>query len=254
MANNPIDLEEEINTLESIKQLRKLPSITAVTPADIRLYAGVLRFLLIDNGGALLKSSSKWKVKLSFEVTDTKPLVREAQNGHISAFSSSMVPIFGHNSGSFMYSKDPSNRVAPAFDHDKKVNLNLESLLKQVVIFSELEFVTRGDVLRYIAHKAGALHWDRDGDERKARNHLPETKIRALESIRKGIKLSCHDGHTVFHMPKIDPDVKDEFRYNPEQIDMAHLEFYALASVICSSPSVQELVHTMEIHIKELSA
>jgi hypothetical protein len=90
-------LKKRFSILENILQLRKLPSLETVIPADIRLYVGILRLLLIDNGSSLQKSSSKWNVKLLLEVEDTTPLVRQAQNGYISDFRVSVVPIFNSN-------------------------------------------------------------------------------------------------------------------------------------------------------------
>lgn len=244
MNLSQMDLEEEQITLDNIRQLKRLLNSDDVTQADIRIYAGFIRYLLIDHGGGIARSAKKWGVKIEFICPDTKPLVRNASNGYVSFFSASYVVISGVGIGAFRIYDGPHKKTDDGYDLEKCVTLNLESMCKQIVMFGEGKFLTRADVLKYVANKAGGIHWDRT-----ASGPLPEDKMRAFEQIRKETRVSVKDGIPKILVVSPGEPARDEFRYAPDELDLVYVEFYALAYLIFNADSVQLLAQTIESHL-----
>lgn len=243
MSERVIDREAEWVVVEHIKQLRKLLSLEAATAADIRQYAANVRFLLTDNGGALPRSAKLWGVKLLLTCPDTIPLVRDAENGYIEQFCASKIAI-GSQTGCVVARIKPPSPYSKKYEFESKIQLEFQQFLRQKVLFGDGIFITRADVIRYVANKAGAIHWDRS-PESEGRS-LNDEKMRAIESIRTSVKFSTRDGVLKVAIPEVRDEARTEILYDPAYLDMVFIEFYGIAAVICDSPAVQELVSKIE--------
>jgi hypothetical protein len=205
----------------------------------VRLHSAALRRILLE--GDLASASAIRRIPIVFHVPDSMPFVRAARNNHVIGFNLAGLEVFGIQIAGGKTSRGP---LAPVddFDPSKLVPLKLDSFLKQTVAFAGGEFISRYDVISYVANKIGGVHYDK-----KPSKALPDNKIRALGLFRRSMKMGIHEG-----IPSIQwflPDGEDQserFRYEPEFIDAVYLEFLSCIWYMLESPEIQALQNAIK--------
>ncbi len=228
-----IDLERDQILIGDLRNFERLFDIVNPSQDEVRLHAAAVRRLLLDQ--VLPAVAGSRNMPLRFQVPDAKPWERAARNRHLISFSLAGVKAFGIEvSGACLSSGGP---VRIDFDPSKPVSLSIDSFLKQTVAFIGGEFITRRELIGYVANKAGGVHYDPSSDKR-----IPENKYRALGLLRKSLRIGIQDGvPTISFSPPIQEDQSEQFRYEPQYVDAVYLEFLACIGFILNSPEVQEI-------------
>jgi hypothetical protein len=230
-----IDLDRDQVVLRDVKNFARLKSIENPAQEEISLHAASVRQLLLD--GLLGASAASRNVGILFHVNDSNPLVRAARNGKAEAFQLAGVTVFGISIAGGVISRGPV-AAAEDFDPGSVVSLKLDSFLKQTVAFIGGQFLTRYDILIYVANKAGGVHYDPT-----ASKALPNEKMRALGMLRRSFAIGTADGATnIRFTPSADEEQSSHFRYEPTHIDAVYLEFLAIITAIEESIEVKALV------------
>ncbi|MHB8404115.1 MAG: hypothetical protein ACYDCJ_01650 [Gammaproteobacteria bacterium] len=234
MPDPQIDLDRDQILLGDLGNFMRLRNAINPTQDEVRLHAAAVRKLLLD--GVLLAAAVSRRMPVVFHVPDSLPLVRAARNNHVIGFNLAGVEVFGIWIAGGAISRGQIS-TAQNFDPSRLVKLKLESFLKQTVAFSGGEFLSRYDVIAYVANKVGGVHYDPSPTKK-----VPENKIRALGQLRRSLRMGIYNGipQVQFSVPNGE-EQSDHFRYEPEFIDAVYLEFLACISFILKSPEVQAL-------------
>ena len=235
----PIDLNRDQTILGDLRNFARLRDIRNPSQDEIRLHASAVRRLLLD--GVLDAATGSRKMALTFRVPDAIPLERAARNERLVMYVLGGVEAFG------IFARHGALWVGPSAPFDvgavSDVELNLKSFLRQPVAFCSGTTLTRHEVIKYVANKAGGVHFDRTADK-----VLTDTKLTALGRLRRSVKMGVIDGMPTINMvpPGWEQDQSEHFRYEPEYIDAVYLEFLASLQFILDSEAVQNLRRAIE--------
>lgn len=113
---------------------------------------------------------------------------------------------------------------------DQVVQLNIQSFLRQQCFSFKGEFVTREDVIKYVANKAGSAHFDRKGRDA------------VIDRIRGACQICLTDDGMPSLGFNIDAIESKNFSFNPnpKNIDPIFIEVAATAWYLTESRSIQE--------------
>ncbi|MCU6499564.1 hypothetical protein LPN04_17355 [Rugamonas sp. A1-17] len=220
--------------LGDLNNLTKFKDSINPTQDEVRLHASTVRRLLLD--GLLPSAAGSRRIPLFFNVPDVQPIVRAARNGYIACFNLGGIEVFGVGvTGSMISRNERPGDIE--FDTSKFISLKLDSFLRQPVAFINEIFVTRLEVINYVANKAGGVHYDP-----KPSSALPQEKIMAIGQLRHSLRLGLKNGIPVFGF-RLDGliDESTNFRYEPEFLDIIFLEFLATIHFIIESEEVKKL-------------
>lgn len=225
------DKELDITIYEDIAHLAKLWDTSETNNADIRNSVHILRRLLIY--GDLQKSANSRKFELVIDAPDLKPYIKAARYGLVEFYQSGGVNVLGVYVAGSMISKGHSHRLRRIMkEHhpDQVVQLNIQSFLRQQCFSFKGEFVTREDVIKYVANKAGSAHFDRKGRDA------------VIDRIRGACQICLTDDGMPSLGFNIDAIESKNFSFNPnpKNIDPIFIEVAATARYLTESRSIQE--------------
>lgn len=225
------DRELDITILEDLDHLAELWNTNETKNSTIRNSVHILRRLLIYND--LQKSANSRKFKIFIDAPDVKPFIKATRYGLIEFYQCGGTNVLGvHIAGTVVHSKRSNRleRIMREHHPDDRAKLNLTSFLRQQVFSFRGEFVTRADIIKYVANKAGSAHFDRKGRD--------ET----IERIRSAVSMKLEeDGAPSFGF-NINVFAKKplDFSPDPRAIDPVFIETAATAKFLVESESVKE--------------
>jgi len=226
----PHDKELDITILEDLEHLSKLWDTSETKNADIRNSVHILRRLLIY--GDLQKSANTRKYQLLIDAPDLKSFIKATRYGLIDFYQAGGANVLGVYVSNAMVSKGVSHRLSRIMNErhpDAIVQLSIQSFLRQQCFSLKGEFVSREDVIKFVANKAGNAHFDRKGRD------ITIDRIRSV----------CHICLTEGGIPTInfntDALEKDNFSFdpNPKNIDPIFIEVAATAKILTESPVIK---------------
>lgn len=223
------DKELDITIYEDLEHLSNLWRTSDTKNADVRNSVHILRRLLIY--GDLQKSASSRTYQLLIDAPDLKPFVKATKYNLIEFYQAGGANVFGMYIAGAMLSKGTShrlNRIMKEYNPEIKIKLNITSYLRQQCFSLKGEFVSREDVIKYVANKAGSTHFDRKG-----RDALID-RIRGASVYKL-----TEDGipSLSFNLNSF-ANSNSDFDPNPKHIDPIFLEVAASAKYITESQSI----------------
>lgn len=225
------DRELDITILEDLDHLAELWNTSETKNSAIRNSVHILRRLLIYSD--LQKSANSRKFKIIIDAPDVKPFLKATRYGLIEFFQCGGGNVLGvHIAGTVVHSKRSNRleRIMREHNPDQRVQLNLTSFLRQQVFSFKGEFVTRSDIIKYVANKAGSAHFDR-----KDRDGTIE-RIRSAVDIRR---TGSGTPSFAFNINAFGTKPLD-FTPDPRAIDPVFIEIAATAMFLVESQSVKE--------------
>jgi hypothetical protein len=229
---NPINLARDQILVGDLNNLAKFSDVENPSQDDIRLYASIVRRLLLD--GVLPSAAGSRRMPLSFLVPDAKSLGIAARNKKTVCFVLGGLAAFGIHISRCVVSL---GRESPDVGEPQFIPLKLDSFLKQTVGFINGTSISRHDVISYVSNKAGGVHYDMTPS-----NALPAHKLKAIGQLRRSLRLGIQDGMTRFAFDASGlEEQSDHFRYMPEFLDAMFMEFHACMQFIVQSPQVNDL-------------
>lgn len=231
------DRELDITILEDLDHLSDLWNTSETKNSAIRNSVHILRRLLIYND--LQKSANSRKFQILIDAPDVKPFIKATRYGLIDFYQCGGTNVLGvHIAGSFVHSKRSHRleRIMREHHPDHRVQLNLTSFLRQQVFSFKGEFVTRADIIKYVANKAGSAHFDRKGRD--------ET----IERIRSAVNMKLEKDGTPSFGFNVNAFGKKplDFSPDPRAIDPIFIETAATAKFLVESQSVKEYCHILK--------
>jgi len=223
--------------IEDMDHMRAVVSTDTPSKGDIRRISAILRRLLVNRDIALIASPRTGKVqieapdlKAAYGAEAIQPFLFFASGqakvlggfvSTITMFDLKRNPIFG-----------PPKHLIPAVEVSKKIELPLESFLRQNVLKYRNEWISRESVIKYVANVASGVH---SGAARK-KDEITLSQIRSAHSYRK----SQTGIHCDFFKHGIDVD-ETAFSHSPDSIDPVLVELLASATFFVGSPFVIDL-------------
>jgi hypothetical protein len=231
--------------LDDLVLLNELISLRNPTKPRVRLFAGALRRLLYE--GLIYKVPGFVDDSLTLPTVDLTHIERLAEDGVISFYH------VGRPTGSrgplFVIGSRPQNSdLLPPAPLDelvqlpKPIELKVSRYLQQRCVVWEGVFVTRMQLLVFIAHKDGGVHFEA---EPQGRGNLPMDVIRAINGVQGVASVFVDDPNNdswviTAHVP-YSPAGPAPQRYRPYELDPVDVSYLAMAGDLVNSSSVQNL-------------
>lgn len=239
----PPNPELDTAVLEDLSYLMKLARSGTWTNHHVRQAAGQLRrFLYYED---LKRCAGSWGIKIEFDAPDARGLQREAEAGRLTYYQVAGLPVLGRvylrnitvgmpDARGEATIRVDMRKFPSEFDHvpENTVSLSFDSFCRQRVFFFGGRFITRLDVLLYVAHKAAAGHFDEN------RQGVDAT----LTHIRSAVKVSLGGSPDIAEtMPTFMFDwtavekPRDQFVPSPSSVDVVFMELAATNRYLCRS-------------------
>lgn len=231
-----------------LRNLTKLKEIQCPTKDDVRAHSAAVRRLLLD--GELPAAMGRRGLPLMFHPADSNPLLRAGRNNRVSAFCLWGVEVFGIQYAGVAINEG-NQQFGESFNPESRVPLKIDSFLKQTVAMSPplismpsvyppkilrpSLFLTRHDILLYVANKIGGVHYDPTPNKQ-----ISQEKLHGLGRMRRIFQVGLKAGtpNIDFNTASFEEDQSSTFTYEPEKIDAVYLEFIAAIDLILHSPEV----------------
>lgn len=222
--------------LEDLASIRSLVDRAEIRPDEIRRMSAILRRLLVE--GDLRNIASPRVGRIEVVVPDLKVPHQKIDNNNFVFFSCGHVSLFGMYIAALTLNKG-REPLLQDYDVDAQTSLNLEKFQAQRVMFFDGTWVTRADVIKYVANVAQGVHTG----TAKTRNEILIGRMRCRAYVSN-----------INDLPKVtfdvilphEPDVKIDRTF----VDCVLIELLATAKCLVASADVQKL--EAEI-VKEMS-
>lgn len=215
--------------MEDLAYFRSLLAIKEPEKADLRRSSANLRRLLFD--GDLNKVAAPRIGRFHLQAPDNKPLYVSSRKEPLPFFMSGGAPIFGIWVRCAISARAGRARP-PEFDSKRLIDLRLDSFCKQRILCFEGNWISRADVIKYVAHVISGVHSGR-----------PESDTEKLiDRLRHIVELSL-DGGTM--RIKFSPDAFHKIdlptRYDPKAIDPVLFEMLVTMHLLVNTPDIVRL-------------
>jgi len=127
------------------------------------------------------------------------------------------------------------------FDPDKTVPLRLDNFLAQRVLCYDNKWVSRGDVIKYVANVASGVHSGTPKPKDKQAADL-------LDQMRSNVSYSANPIVSIRIGPKATVPASN-FSYSPNDIDPALMELLATIHYLMQSKDVEKLEAIIKVEL-----
>ena len=240
MALSPKQLEEMLaNTRESasaflddMQHIREIVAKDNPSSGEIRRLSSVLRRLLVERDIGIIANPRLGRVKLL--APDNTSAYHAERQMPFMFYMSGRARILGGWSGTIFAFDVKTHRhlgqsriELPVIIADGTVELRLDNFLTQRVLCYRGEWVSRQDVIKYVAQVASGVH----SGAAKEQYELLLARIRSSSSLKIG-----PDGgiHVALFAHGVDVD-ETKFSYTPDALDPVLIELLAAATFLAVS-------------------
>ena len=151
----PHSSELDLSVYQDLRHIEDLWTKPDITNEDLRSVSNSLRRLLVYK--ELHLAANPRNMRIVFSAPQTDPLVKAArENSKLEFFQSAGVAVGGVWFGSAIVNEGGEPIPIPDYHPDRMIDLELEGFLQEKVFCFNGSFVTRGEVIEYVANKAGA--------------------------------------------------------------------------------------------------
>lgn len=225
----PITTERKQVLLDDLDEVSRLAAVAGPSPGELRRVAGILRRLLLEQ--ELILCASHYGDRISILANESRSVRRaiESDIGGVKLALAGGGTAFGITYGVVVL----GGTTPSSYDPSATANLKCDAFLSQWVAFFSRRFLSRRDVIKYVANKAGGVHYDGARDDQHEAT---------LSRLRSAFSIGLDDDGIVrlrFDAKAFDEAV--EFTYEPRCIDPALLEIHITCQILARSPTVQAL-------------
>lgn len=227
--------EAAVALVDDLSFFREVLAKNEPTAGDLRRLSAQLRRILVDGTLEKVAGPRVGKVQLLAPVTDEiVKLNREEPYAYVGVGN---VIMFGIQIAFVMLERSVRPRAIPNFHPDARQELNLENFMRQGVIVFEGTWLSRREILRYMANVAEGIHSGEPKDDRE----------RLIRRARHVSRMSLEGGMPVISM-NISPTTEINLPplLSKTNIDGALVELWAAADLLTKSPDILAL----EIYIE----
>lgn len=221
--------------IEDLAYLREMVGRDQLGAPELRRASAVLRRLLVE--GDLVAVAGPRVGKLMISSPDLGPLHRANDRERIPFAAAAGASLFGVEMAGLLAHPGSKPRDLPGYRPDARVKLTMENFLKQRVICLHGEWVTRHQIIKFVANVGSGVHSGAPAE--------PEERL--IHRMRSALKAEMVDG-----MPSISfnldalSDEPAPFRYSRTAIDVVLIELLTTARLIVDSPEVAGLEAIVE--------
>ena len=227
--------EAALAMVDDLQHMRDILAKSEPTPGDIRRTSNLLRRILIDNGGDLRKvGPPRLNAKVQLVAPQLAALHRSGNKVRWEFLSAGTVEIFGITVSILAVDLGPKPRDLPGFLPDETTFLSLDNFNSQRVVCFRGRWITRRDIITYIANVAHGVH---SGTPKQSEpSHELLHKIRRIATIKiiNGIP-------SISYKPEITDNSEKPITIDRKEIDVALINLMSTAKYLAASPDIQFL-------------
>lgn len=248
MSKDKVELVSEtidaaIALYEDFRHLQRVTQERDTSAAALRHCAAILRRWLVE--GALQRVAAPRVGRINIQTIDNNPIYRVTRQGKVVNFVSGGASVHGVYLAALTSAK--GDNVSPEdFHPDNRIEVSIDTFIKQKVIFTEGDWRTRLEVIKYVANVDSGVHAGQP--KQPFEEILGRFRVQASVTLEDG----APDGG---QMPLISLGVglpasdSGLLRYDPTRINGVLLEILATVSFLTASRDVQTLVSFIEEEI-----
>ena len=224
--------------IEDLAYLREMVGRDQLEAPELRRASAVLRRLLVD--GDLVEVAGPRLGRLMISSPDLGPLHRANDSEAIPFVAAAGASLVGIEMQALIVNAGTKPRNLPEYKPDARVQLALENFLKQRVICLNGEWVTRHQIIKFVANVGSGVH---SGAPEEAEDRL-------IHRMRSACKMEMVD-----EMPSISVNLSalsDEpapIVYHRNAIDVVLIELLTTAHLIVDSPEIARLEALIEAEL-----
>lgn len=218
--------------LDDLKHIRRIVGLQEPDPGDLRRLSNLLRRILVE--GDLRKIATPRMGKIGIVAPDLRALYYANDERPFHFVAADSFNIHGYIFSAVIMEAGPRERALPNFRPDDRATLSIEPFQNQKVLCFEGQWVTRADLIKYVANVAHGTHSGTPKNEVARRIRLIRSALR--------VQINSDDG-----VPEIGFNwnalVTDDgpIQFRPDVIDLALLSLISTAQFLTTSPDVFEL-------------
>lgn len=221
--------------VEDLAYMRQLIS-GAPTSADIRRLSALLRRILVERDLEIVAAPRTGRISIA--ATDLNPIYKEDRRKKFIVASCAKGEMYAIQYAAIFISDGNFNSAAIGYNPDIILNLRLESYLKQRVLSYDGTWVSRSDVIKYVANVAQGVH---SGSSRSEQDKI-------IAKIRSVIAVSfTQDTCKIYLDGKNLTEEDTEIRFDRSHVDCSLLEVFATARQLVESPDVKALEQAITV-------
>jgi len=148
--------ESAILVYEDIEHLNSVIEKSETKAVDLRHSSAILRRWLVE--GALKKVANPRVGKMNLKAIDNSPIYRVTNAGKIHQFVSGGASIHGIFLTALMGNAGQESARLENFHPDRTIDLTLDSFQRQRVIFTQETWITRAQVIKFVANVDSGVH------------------------------------------------------------------------------------------------
>lgn len=231
--------EDAIALVEDYEHLHHVLGETETKPADLRHASAILRRWLVEK--QLVGVASPRLGRLQLQAIDNNPVYRLERKGVIHSFVSGGASIHGVYVAAGMKSAGNRPTSLPDYHPDALTTMNVDTFLKQRVIYTEETWVNRLQVIKFVANVGHGVHGGK----------VKEDWEGLLARFRFAISVTVETGPDGKTMPSIvwsdDQPGQGNFseKYDPRKVNGVLLELLATIWFLVRSSDVKRLVSSI---------
>ena len=222
--------EAAVALVDDMEFLRTVLANDAPTAGDIRRMSAQLRRILVD--AAIDKIAAPRVGKITFQAPAIDQIVRSNRATPYAFLHVGPATIFGVRMAMGAIDRAGTARAAINYNPDGTTQLDLEHFMSQGVIVFEGDWISRREVVKFIANVAEGVHSGENKDDRD----------RLIARARHAIKFSVENGTPTFvantrvaALASLPPLL------SKTALDPVLIELWAAAEMLVQSPDVQAL-------------
>lgn len=219
--------------LEDLTYLREMTGRSTPDSAAVRRSSSILRRLLVERD--LERVSSPRIGSPSIIARNIESIVRIAEQNKVFIVSTADIKFAGHSFGSIVVGPYPGDPNRPLLD-DGSISLSLSSFMRQEAICFRGSWISRREVLKYVANVASGVHTGstKTDVEQAIRDLRYAVTVTASEGDERAPSIGFGDFATHFAEDR-------PFQTIPGRLDLALLELVATAIYVTRSPDIHAL-------------
>ena len=225
---------------EDLQHIRAIVAQDYPTSSDVRRLSAQLRRILVE--GDLRKIASSRTGKIEIIGPDLRSAYRQNDKNPFLFLSGDVVTTHKVIMSAIVISEQNSPSHIPGYDPDATVPLPIEAFQNQRVLCFRGKWVTRSDIVKYVANVAHGVH---SGSVRDPEHSL-------IKDIRHTISVSMTDGSPNVAISRVALEDRNfPIIGDPRKIDVALMCLISTGQYLTSSQSVLDLERSIS---EELSS
>lgn len=236
---------DAISFFEDFLHLKSLISNIETRPVNLRHASVILRRLLVEN--LLQKISNPRLGRIELLTIDNNPIYTETRRETLISFVSGGAAVHGIFIAAGMVNKGSKALFIKDYHPDRRIGLSLESFKKQRVIYTNGEWITREQIIKFVANVDHGVHAGK----------IKEKWEELLSRFRHELSINLKASGEGENLPTLSwrfgemAENVSFVRYDPAKINGVLIEILATIHFIISSPDILQLIDMIEKEVTD---